>query len=139
MADAFSIRIGNDLSELKRLNESVMRYLEPYEISPEGVHTTELALEEMITNIIKYGFDDPARHEIGVTVHVTESHVELRLEDDGHEFNPLEQGKPNLKNGLDHRPIGGLGIFLVRQTLDAMDYQRRDDRNILQMLVRRES
>ena len=138
MADPFTIRIANDLSELSRLSGAVGAYLQPHGLPAKTLHVVDLALEEMVTNIVKYGFDDQAQHEIAILVDVTPDGVALQLEDDGHEFNPLEQDDPDVELDLEDRPIGGLGIFLVRRMLGAVAYERRDGRNILKMLVRRE-
>lgn len=135
MAEPLFLHIANDLSELSRLNEAVSAYLDPYNLSVKTRHTVDLAIEEMVTNIIKYGFDDEARHELGVSVAVTESGVSVRLEDDGREFNPLAQDDPDTTRSVEDRQLGGLGIHLVRRMLDDLSYERRCGRNVLRMLV----
>ena len=70
-------------------------------------------------------------------------HIELggkklvRVEDDGRAFNPLDAPAPDLRSGIDERPIGGLGVHLVRSLMDSLEYHRERDRNIFIMRKRK--
>jgi anti-sigma regulatory factor (Ser/Thr protein kinase) len=86
-------------------------------------------LEELVTNCIKYGYDDSAQHVIQVSVQLSESGMILVVEDDGHPFNPLEQAGPDTTLPMEKRPIGGLGIHMLRKMSDRMVYAREGGRN----------
>ncbi len=135
MPHPLSIHISNDRSELEGLLEGVAVYLEPYPLSSKTRSLVRLALEEMITNVIKYGYDSGTEGEIRVSVDVAANGVNISIEDDGREFNPLTCEIPPLDQDLTQRPLGGLGIHIVRNKVDDMSYHRRDRRNFLRMLI----
>ena len=92
-----------------------------------------LVLDELVTNIIDYGFDDTGRHEIRVTMAVEGGTLTIEVEDDARAFDPLAAAPPDLTLALEDRPVGGLGIHIVRTVMDTVEYQRRDGHNILTM------
>jgi len=110
-----TLRNAND--ELPRLNQAVQAFLDSHSAPTETVFATHLAVEEMITNIIKYGYDDAGPHEIGITLTREPGRLTIAIEDDGHEFNPLNLPAPDTTHQLEKRKIGGLGIHLVRNTV----------------------
>ncbi len=105
--------------------EEAVRFLEERGVSTTGINHAHLAIEEMATNILKYGYNDSASHEILLRVVIETATVLVVLEDDGHEFNPLATPPPNLDLPLEERQAGGLGIHLVRQLASQLQYQRR--------------
>src|SRR6185436_19483438 len=90
-----------------------------------------LALDELVTNVIKYGYDDADEHRIQVTVTVDGGLLTLSMDDDGKPFNPLEAPPPDLDLPIEERPIGGLGVFIVRSLADSLAYRREQGHNIL--------
>ncbi len=88
-----------------------------------------LAFDELLNNIISYGFSQPGDYPIAITVRLTKSIVRADIVDSGVPFNILEAPLPNVKTELPDRPTGGLGIFLVRQMMDEIQYQREGDCN----------
>ena len=86
-----------------------------------------------LTNIISYAYDDAAEHQIGIRVALDGDSVCLRVEDDGRAFNPLDVPSPDLGLDFAERPVGGLGVHIVRSLMDTLEYRREDDRNILIM------
>ena len=133
---ALSITCPNRLPEIGKAAQLIEAFGVSYGLSPEVVFTLNLALDEVVTNIISYAYDDEAEHEIGIRVELDGDGVSLRVEDDGRAFNPLDAPRPDLRLGLDERPIGGLGVHIVRSLMDAVEYRREDDRNIFIMRKR---
>lgn len=91
----------------------------------------ELALEEVLVNILRYALlseKEPIEIQIRGTKGV---HVEVSVLDRGPPFNPLEAPLPELETPLEEKEEGGLGIFLLRQIVDSLDYDRREGMNIL--------
>src|SRR5205823_988058 len=123
----------NQRAEVERLVALAERFGDEHHLSADDVMAVNLALDEVVLNIIRHGYDDAAEHEIHVTLAVEDSMLEISVEDDGRAFNPLEAPPPDLDLPLEDRPVGGLGIHIVRSVMDTVDYQRSGDRNVLTM------
>jgi anti-sigma regulatory factor (Ser/Thr protein kinase) len=137
MNASFHQTIANDFADLKELMDGATGFLEGQGVDAQAVYRINLALEEMVTNIIKYGYDAPGRRKIEVTLDVGAKEVAAVIIDDGHGFNPvLHEPKPPAGK-LEDREIGGLGIHLIKRLLDRMDYRREEGRNILEITTRR--
>ena len=128
-----SVTLRNDLSELQRLNQIVTEFSERHGMPSELVFRVTLALEEIITNVISYGYDDQAEHEISLRLSWEDPFLKLALEDDARPFNPLEVAAPDIAKPLAERQIGGLGIHLVREMMDELEYRRENDKNVLML------
>jgi serine/threonine-protein kinase RsbW len=133
MEKTLSVRIANDPAELARLAEQVGDFLAGHAAPPGAAYKVGLALEELVTNTIKYGYDDRDRHEIEVFLAWEPPQLVLRLEDDGHPFDPLAAPAPDTDAPLEARSVGGLGIHLVRRMADAFTYRRAGNRNRLEL------
>lgn len=128
--------LTNEVAELARLATEVEAFLKAHSVPPGPSYKVQLALEEVVTNVIKYGFDDDDAHEIEVSLAIQKESIELAVQDDGHEFDPLSDAPPpDLDLSLEERSIGGLGLHLVRQMVDRVTYQRQGDCNRLEMSV----
>lgn len=128
------LQLVNRLEEIPTLHARMEQLGEELDLSPEVVNAVNLSLDEVLTNLVMHGFDDDAEHHIDVRVALLDDDQQLRLEveDDGRPFNPLEEApEPDTQASLDERAIGGLGIFLVRQMMDHLEYRRVDGRNLL--------
>ena len=123
----------NQRSEIERVVALVERFGEEQQLPAELVITVHLVMDELVANIISHGYDDTAEHQIHVTLAVEDSVLTLRVEDDGRPFDPLQAPPPDLDLPLEERPVGGLGIHIVRSMMDAVEYQRNGDRNVLIM------
>ena len=126
--------IKNDLSEIETLSEAITNYCKDNGVTEEVCYDIRLALEEAISNTIKYGYDDHDVHTIHVRVEVNNQEVLLEIEDDARVFNPLEAPAPNLALPVEQKPIGSLGIYLMRSVMDRVDYERSGTRNILRLI-----
>jgi serine/threonine-protein kinase RsbW len=129
--------ITNELHSLESLMNASTNFLEDHGIDAQAVYRTNLGLEEMITNIIKHGYDDYETHNIEVAIEILASEIAVTIEDDGHKFDPLAH-KQNLEEiPLENRQIGGLGIHLIRTMLSEMTYKRESERNVLTFRTKR--
>jgi anti-sigma regulatory factor (Ser/Thr protein kinase) len=136
MNDPFHLRVRNSFDAIPSANDAVTRWLEERKVSAAATYLANLAIEELVTNSIKYGYDDTAAHEIEITLSLNNSHLVLTVSDDGHAFNPLEAPEPDTSLPLEDRPVGGLGIHLLRKLADQMTYERRDGRNRVTIVKR---
>ena len=96
----------------------------------------QLALEEAVVNICEYAYERPPG-EIVVTVEPSSRRFAVELVDEGVPFDPLAVDEPDLRSEAAERPIGGLGILLVRRVLDEVTYRRDGTRNILRLVIGR--
>ena len=133
MREELEIKLNNKVSELERFNQTLTEFGQRHGLAPKVVHDLNLALEEILTNIISYGYTDNREHEIKVRLSVQPGEVKAEVEDDGQPFNPLEAPEPDTAKSLEERTIGGLGIHLVRKLMDDLEYKRQGERNLLTM------
>ena len=126
-----SIDLHSQLSELTRLSDFLDDLAEAWGLSEDFLHGVHVALDEVVSNTIRHGYDDSAHHRIRILVELAGSELVMRVEDDAAEFNPLTVPEPDLTVPLKDRAVGGLGIFLVRKLMDSVSYERRGERNIL--------
>ena len=129
--------VPNQLPPLMRAIADLGRWLELAGADPEARYLAQLATEELGTNIIKYGYDDEAQHVILLSAFREDDFFRIRLEDDGHEFNPCLAREPDPSLGLADRVPGGWGLSLVRRLSAGMAYERRDGRNIVSVRLAR--
>jgi sigma-B regulation protein RsbU (phosphoserine phosphatase) len=131
MREALEIKLTNKVSELDRFNQTLAEFGRRHGLAPRVVHDLNLALEEILTNIISYGYTDNREHEIRVSLSAQPGEVKAEVEDDGQPFNPLEVPEPDTTKPLEERAIGGLGIHIVRKLMDGLEYKRQGERNFL--------
>jgi serine/threonine-protein kinase RsbW len=131
---SITIRVAVAVKEIERLNALVRRFGELHEIPSRPLYALSLALDEVVTNAIVHGFDDPAGQELTVSLSVATRELRAEIIDHGRSFNPLDVPPPNLLAPLQERELGGLGIHLVRSLMDRLDYRRDDGKNVLTLM-----
>ena len=109
------LKIGKGNMELGRGLAELGAALDAAGIGPRARYQAELVFEEIVTNVVRYGYDDQELHLVDVAVSLTDDDVVMVVSDDGRPFNPLERAEPELPHTLAEAPIGGLGIMLVRK------------------------
>jgi len=125
------LTVKNRIEDLLRVNSIFESFATQHEIGGRLRYHLLVSIEEILTNIIKYGFDEQGVHPIHITFRLVLENVEMEFEDRGREFNPLEVEEPNLETAIEDRQLGGLGIHLVKKMVDVAEYRREGDRNIL--------
>lgn len=126
--------LKNDKFELERLTATFDKFVDRHQVSDQARFQLQLCLEEMVLNVINYGFDDGAEHEIHVDFEfqMDSRTVTVNILDDGRRFNPLtEVPMPDIDAKLDDRTVGGLGVHFVRTFMDDADYRHEDGKNRL--------
>lgn len=98
---------------------------------PSLEFTLQLVVEEIVVNIVSYAYPVGKDGEVTIDVNKTPTAIEISFSDRGVPFNPLEKEDPDTTLSAEERPIGGLGIFLVKQMMDSVSYRYEDGRNIL--------
>ena len=125
----FTLR--NDLSEIGRLAGELETFGAQARLAPAVIFAVNLALEEVITNAISYGFEDADEHLIEVELCMAERGVVVTVQDDGRPFDPLGAPEVDVTAPLEARTIGGLGVRLLRTLTDDITYTRADGKNVL--------
>jgi serine/threonine-protein kinase RsbW len=134
MSRTLSIVLVNDRAEIERLGHLVEQFAEGNGLSSETAFHVNLALDELVTNVIMHGYADTGRHEILVRLELGTEALKVEVEDDGLPFNPMDVPPPDLGLGIEDRPIGGLGIHFVRSVMTSVEYRRESGHNHLTML-----
>ncbi len=136
MTDLVELRLANDIAGLANLAERVERFGAEQRLPASVVNALNVALDEAVSNAINHGYDAGVRGEIAVRLRRAADSVEVEVEDDGRPFDPLQAPAPDLTLPLELRPVGGLGIHLIKNLMDEVSYVRHDGRNLLKMAKR---
>ena len=127
------LTIENQIEQLAGVATFVEELGEELGLSVEHVFNFNLVLEEAMTNVIMYAYPEGETHEIWLTAIEQDRVVTFRVEDEGTAFDPTAVPDADVTLSAEERAIGGLGIFLIRQLMDEVEYQRVNGRNQLTM------
>ena len=122
-----------DDQALAKIREFVLAEAASVGVNQEVVGKVDLVVEELVINVVNYAYGKSSG-EIEVRCGVKESKFILSISDNGPKFNPLDHGDPDTSSALEERPIGGLGIYLVKQLSSSQTYHREGDRNVLMIV-----
>lgn len=128
------MRIPNRLAALADVKSAWERLANECHVPEAAAADMLVALDEILSNLIHYAFEDNRAHEIEVYLGAGPSRIECTVEDDGVAFDPLASPAPDLQAPVEAWPIGGLGIHLVRQLMTEVHYQRVAGRNCLHLV-----
>ena len=131
MSEPLELRIRNRAEDLSPAMETISRWLEAREAFAGAEYLALLAVEELVTNCIKYAYDDALEHWIRIGIHLGGGELVVSIQDDGHPFDPRSLPEPDTQLPVEDRPIGGLGIHLLRNLFDTLDYSRVDGHNLV--------
>ncbi len=129
-------RLRNDLAELRQIGAWVEAFARQARLTRPVQDALDLALVECVTNVIHHGWEDAGEHGIIIRFEATDREVRVEVEDDGREYDPRTTPAVDVSAPLENRAIGGLGVHMIRQLMDAVDYRRENGRNILTLIKR---
>jgi anti-sigma regulatory factor (Ser/Thr protein kinase) len=135
MNDTLNLTVETNAAGLAESIGRANAWFEARKLSERVLYVANLVLEEVLTNINKYAFDDDEVHDVQVRLRHQEGQLLMEFEDDGKEFNPLLSAPPDLNRSLDQSEAGGLGIHLVRNLADDVGYQREEGKNVLRVSI----
>jgi serine/threonine-protein kinase RsbW len=138
MGSSFEMTIGSDIGEIPAVFARLEEAMGAGGFSPEEILDTQLAVEEVLTNIIIHGYKRSGCR-IELEYRPIRDGIEIRVTDSAPRFDPLSVTEPEPEGTLDQRRIGGLGIFLVRHVMDELSYRYEGGKNVLTMVKRRTS
>jgi sigma-B regulation protein RsbU (phosphoserine phosphatase) len=129
--DTFTVK--NNPNATQKVFAHVEALAEKYRLCEDDSLDLRLVLEEAVTNIVKYAYRDDEEHSITVRTSIERETLTVEIRDDGVPFDPLNFPPPPLDTPLEKRTEGGLGIYLIKNTMDTLAYRREGDLNILTM------
>ena len=129
----YSFELKSSLDELDQLCQNLETFGKKFGLSKKLIFEINLALDELFTNIISYGFKDNQEHTIKVTLTPQNDELCLCIEDDGKPFNPIDFETPNVSCSVEECKIGGLGIHIMKKLMDEVCYERCGDKNVLNL------
>jgi anti-sigma regulatory factor (Ser/Thr protein kinase) len=123
----------NDSADLARVLDEVDAQLAPLPVSPKRKYAVRLALDELLSNVVRYAYDDGARHRIDLKLE-TDAPFHLTIADDGKPFDPTADAPPPVLDGpVEDRPIGGLGLHILKKMGLRLAYRREAGRNVVRV------
>lgn len=125
------LTIEASLNELPRLTEFLESLEEAWHWEPSLTFSLNLVLEEAVTNTISYGYADPSGETIELTFTLQKGLLTLTVTDKGEAYDPTLHTDPDISLPAEERPIGGLGILLIKKLMDSVTYKREEGRNHL--------
>ena len=128
-----SIILANDIAEISKLAQFVDEVGEEFSLAPDVVFNLNLVLEEAVVNVINYAYPKEEHQSIYLSATLHEGSIVFVLTDTGKEFDPTAAPEADITLSAEDRPIGGLGIFLIRQIMNEVKYERIDGKNVLTM------
>ena len=129
--------LPNDIIEIPRLQRFLQAICDHAHLDHAVTMSVNLALEEAVSNVILYAYPPETAGEVVVDAVVLEDRIEFTVSDDGVPFDPTAAPDPDLTADVKDRPIGGLGIYLVKRIMDRVSYSRENGKNILSMTKKR--
>jgi anti-sigma regulatory factor (Ser/Thr protein kinase) len=133
--DTFStvLRVENRLDELTRVASFLNDLGVEWTLNERLVNSLNLVLEEALSNIIMYGYKDELRHIIEIYFKNLGDEIFISIVDDGMAYNPTLRPDPDISLGIEDRPVGGLGVFLIKKLMDSVEYLSEGNKNILNL------
>ncbi len=131
------VGMGAKLDELAGLQAEVARFGAGNGWPADWEFQVELAVEELVVNIVNYGFEDASDGRIELVLDWSPEALTIDIIDNGRPFDPFSEAPPpDLESAVDERPIGGLGVHFVKTMMDEARYRREDEKNHVTLVKR---
>ena len=131
MSQRFQITHAAELESLQKFRNSITACCAQHDIPSETVLELKLAVDEACTNVITHGYKGMNPGSIILSFRIEPGRILVQITDFGHVFEPEAAPKPDVEAALEDRELGGLGLFLIYQTMDNIDYQSSEEGNTL--------
>jgi anti-sigma regulatory factor (Ser/Thr protein kinase) len=131
VAYQITLELSADMAGLEKADKTLDELALVVHLPEETLFQVRLVLEEVLMNVISYGAGSGAVLHVQLNMAHEDGTLSMEIADNGIAFDPLQLPAPDLDAEIDDRPIGGLGIFLVRELMDSVTYRRDGDWNRL--------
>lgn len=128
------LSVENKIEELPALAAMLEQLADEWSLNQGLAMNLNLVIEEAITNVVFYAYDDMLPHLIDIDFELNGNELVVMIKDDGRPFDPTQKTDPDISLSVDDRQIGGLGIFLIRKIMDKVSYRREKKINILTLV-----
>ena len=129
--DELRVSLSPRLSSVRSLAQVVEGFGDANELPEPKIYMINLALDELITNTVSYGLQGVDKPQIEITLQVSGPVLVLTVVDNGQQFDPTQDTLPDLSSDIDDRPVGGLGLHLIKSFADRMKYEYVNGKNRL--------
>ena len=123
--------LPNDIETIPQLNEFIDLVAEEVGLDMSLTMSLNLAMEEAVVNVMDYAYPDSQKGNVDIEVTADQEWMTFVITDTGIAFDPTTKEDADTTLSAEERPIGGLGIFLVRQLMDDINYKREGNKNVL--------
>ena len=131
MRHGFRMSIGVHPGEVGKVNAAFAGFAETHAVPAATRRSLSVALDELLANALSHGLAGRDAGLVTIEVKLDQERLTVTVTDDGPPFDPFGRTAPDTTLSVEERPIGGLGIHLVRQLVDEVSYQRRDGCNVV--------
>jgi anti-sigma regulatory factor (Ser/Thr protein kinase) len=131
MSQRYQITRAAELEQLPVFREFISECCQKHQVPDETVFDLKLAVDEACTNVITHGYKGMDPGSIILSFRIESDRILVQITDFGHVFEPADAPKPDVEAALEDRPLGGLGLYLIYQLMDNIDYQSSEDGNTL--------
>ena len=126
--------LHNDIQQIPQLADFVETIATEKNLDQGTAMSLNLALEEAVTNVIQYAYPEGSDGLVDIEAVIRDKQLDFIISDSGKAFDPTAKAEVDISMGVEERPIGGLGIHLVKHIMDSVTYRREDGKNILTMI-----
>ncbi len=126
------LKIEAQIENWDQVRTFIENMMEEHSATEQDIFQMDIAVEELFVNVANYAYaPEHGMVEIEVSISENPKKMQVTLIDQGIPYNPLEREDPDITLGLDEREIGGLGIYMVKQSMDEVRYEYKDNSNVM--------
>jgi len=134
MRHRFQMSVGAHPGGVSAVSAAFAEFAESHGMSAGARRSVSVALDELLANALSHGRTGSDPCSMTVEVELDQEHVRVIITDDGPPFDPFGNDAPDTTLSVEQRPVGGLGLHLVRKLMDRVSYERRSDHNVVELV-----
>lgn len=135
MASAIDMSLAADGGALSAVQAEVDAFCESHEVPPKAAYVLSLVIEELVTNVVNYAYGPGDDGPLEVSLDFSDGHIVGKIVDAGPPFDPTAMAAPDTTAEIEDRPIGGLGVHIVRTLAESVGYAREGERNVVRFSI----
>ncbi|NBC02711.1 MAG: ATP-binding protein [Bacteroidetes bacterium] len=137
-SNTYKKKVNASTQNLAAIRSFVSKHAENHGFDPKQVSDIQLAVDEAYTNIIKHAYKNDPEKEVIIHLDFTDNKMTITLMDEGIGFDVKKYKKPHLKEQIEKKQRGGMGVFLIQKLMDDVSYHAKTHKNILRMSKNRD-